>query len=175
MRQFQIERPNKCKSCPKRNTCTLFDITEYNIFSNMKAFYKVFQNLEKKVDKKETDYISLTPVMITNGTLAAELAIKLLTYKEKHTFECTHELIELYNNLPKTYKNPLSDLLKSQIHLDDIGLEESIKDISDFFVDWRYSFTRLVNGYSHFLCEFIHIVCDYAIEQNEFVETSETV
>lgn len=160
------------------------------VILDCKAFYIVFCELEercripfgnlKKMKQyhEETDAGQrpyLTSAMITNGVLAAELALKALTLKETGTFDCIHKIDKLFYALPEDYKTALSALLKEKTHQNDETLKINLETIGNFFVQWRYSFQSEAIGYSNFLPEFIHIVCNYAISdiQKAMVEVSE--
>ena len=116
----------------------------------------------------------LTPAMVTNGVLAAELALKALTLKETGTFDCVHNICNLFYALPDIPKAALSSKIKEQAHQNDETLKTNLETISNFFVEWRYFFEKEAIGYSSFLPEFIHIACDYAIAQveNDMTEMS---
>ena len=101
--------------------------------------------------------------MITNGVLAVELAIKALTLKDTGTFDCIHSIDKLYYSLPSNHKTALTDLIKEKSHQNNETLKLNLETISNFFIEWRYFFESESIGYSDFLLEFIHIVCDYAI------------
>ena len=164
-----------------------FDISA--VLLDCKAFYAVFCELEKQCcfspedSEKRRKYYEeiedgkrpcLTPAMVVNGVLAAELALKALTLKETGTFECIHHLNDLFESLSDNHKNVLTALIKEKSHQNDETLKANLKTISNFFVEWRYFFEREAIGYSGFLLEFIHIVCDYAIAQveNDMTEVS---
>lgn len=148
------------------------------VLLDCKAFYTVFCELEERCHipfdnsekmkqyHEETDTGKrpfLTPAMITNGVLAAELALKALTLRETGTFDCIHDLEKLFYALPPIHKAALSDLVKKKTYQSDATLKSNLGLIRNFFVDWRYFFERENIGYSNFLPEFIHIVCDYAL------------
>ena len=100
---------------------------------------------------------------MTNGILAAELALKALTLKETGTFDRIHDIDKLFYALPDIHKAALSKLIKEKAHQNDATLKSNLEGIANFFVEWRYFFTQDAIGYSGFLNEFIHIVCNYAI------------
>ena len=49
--------------------------------------------------------------MITNGVLAAELALKALVLRETGTFDCTHYLDKLFYALPDNHRDALSSVI----------------------------------------------------------------
>ena len=105
--------------------------------------------------------------MVTNGVLAAELALKALVLRETGTFDCIHYLDKLFYALPDNHRDALSSLIKEKAHQNDATLKTNLETISNFFQEWRYFFQRESIGYSNCLTEFIHIVCDYAIAEIE--------
>ncbi len=188
-RKYQIKKPKKCLKCSKASECDAlkfmfqkpFDVS--HILLDCKAFYIVFCELEErccvpfKDQEKMKQYRTLTetgkrpylvPAMVINGVLAAELALKALTLKETGTFDCIHNLDKLFYALPDVYKEDLSSRIKEKSHQSDVTLKTNLEDISNYFVDWRYSFESEYIGYGNFLLEFIHIVCDYAIGDMEY-------
>ena len=185
-KKFVIKQPHKCQSCDKSSTCDYlrrlyqkpFDAS--GVMLDCKAFYAVFCELEErcriphddleKLQQYEDDYLTgkrpyLTPAMVTNGVLAAELALKALTLKETGTFDCIHDLDKLFYALPEEHKTALSAIIKEQSHQNEAILKTNLEIISNFFHKWRYFFQYESIGYSNFLTEFIHIVCDYAIAE----------
>lgn len=187
-KKFEIKQPNRCQSCEKAPDCeflrTLFQkpFDASGVLLDCKAFYIVFCELEERCrvpfddsemmqlyDEESNDEKRpyLTPAMVTNGVLAAELALKALTLKETGTFDCIHNIDKLFYAFPDTHRAALSDIIKEKAHQNDATLKTNLKTISNFFQRWRYSFESDVIGYSGFLMEFIHIVCDYAIADIE--------
>lgn len=186
-REYAIKQPMKCNSCEKAPDCDFlkrlfqkpFDAS--GVLLDCKAFYTVFCELkercripddpeEKKRYHEESDAGKrpfLTPAMVTNGVLAAELAMKALTLGETGTFDCIHDLAKLFYSLPDNHREALSSLIKEKAHQNDATLKSNLETIGNFFQEWRYFFQRESIGYSNFLLEFIHIVCDYAIAEIE--------
>lgn len=184
-KKYEIKKPNKCYSCDKESDCEylkqLFQkpYDASGISLDCKAFYIVFCELEdrcripfddptqmeqylEETDAGKRPY--LKPALVTNGVLAAELALKALTLKETGAFDCIHEIDKLFYALPENHKTALSALLKEKAHQNDETLKINLETISNFFVQWRYFFQSEAIGYSNFLLQFIHIVCDYAID-----------
>ena len=183
-KKFEIKPPQMCQCCDNAGDCAFlkqlyekpFDAS--SILLNCKAFYIVFCELEERcripygdpetmmekceeTDARKRPY--LDPAMITNGVLAAELALKALTLRETGTFECIHDINKLFYNLPSVHKTALSNLLNMKTCQNDTTLKKNLEIISNFFQKWRYFFEYDSIGYSGFLLAFIHIVCDYAI------------
>lgn len=186
-RKFEIKPLNICQSCDKAADCDFlkrlfqkpYDAS--GVLLDCKAFYIVFCKLEERCripddpeeDKRyheESDTGNrpyLTPAMVTNGVLAAELALKALTLRETGTYDCIHDLDKLFYALPDNHRDALSSLIKEKAHQNDATLKTNMETISNFFQEWRYFFQRESIGYSNFLTEFIHIVCDYVIAEIE--------
>lgn len=186
--KYEIKQSKKCKKCDKTENCEFlkqlfrkpFDAG--GVLLDCKAFYIVFCELEERCripfgnaekmklyhkDAKAGKISFLTPAMVTNGVLAAELALKSLILRETGTFDCIHHLDNLFAALPKAHKKNLTALIKEKSHQNDETLKTNLETISNFFVEWRYFFEREAMGYSNFLPEFIHTVCDYAIDEIE--------
>ena len=187
-KKYEIKMLDRCQCCDKASYCEYLKLLfqkpydASGVILDCKAFYIVFCELEErdcipfgnmekmKQHHEETDTGKrpyLTPAMVTNSMLAAELALKALTLKETGTFDCIHEMDKLFYALPENHKKDLSSLLKKITHQSDETLKINLEIISNFFVQWRYSFQSEVIGYSYFLPKFIHIVCDYAIDDIE--------
>lgn len=193
-KKYEIKQPKRCQSCEKAADCDFLK----NLFQkpydascvllDCKAFYIVFCELEercritddpeeKKRYHEESDAGKrpfLTPAMVTNGVLAAELALKALTLRETGVFDCIHDLDKLFYSLPETHKTALSSLIKEKSCQNDATLKKNLETISLFFQKWRYFFQHETVGYTYFLPEFIHIVCDYALAElgNNMTEVS---
>lgn len=186
-KKYEIKQPKRCQSCDKAVDCEFlkhlyqkpYDVS--GVLLDCKAFYIVFCELEercripddpeeKKRYHEESDAGKrpfLTPAMVTNGVLAAELALKALTLRETGTFDCIHDLDKLFFALPDNHREALSSLIKEKAHQNDMTLKTNLNTISNFFQKWRYFFQSESIGYSNFLSVFIHIVCDYAIAELE--------
>ncbi len=184
-KKYEIKQPKMCQTCDKAAACEFLKLLYQKpydasgILLDCKAFYIVFCELEERCripddPEKERRYYEesdaekrpyLTPAMVTNGGLAAELALKALTLKETGTFDCIHDLDKLFYALPEEHRKALSSLIKEKSRQNDATLKKNLETISNFFVDWRYFFQFEAIGYSNFLPEFIHIVCDYAIAE----------
>lgn len=186
-KKYEIKQPKRCQSCEKTADCDFLKLLfqkpydASGVLLDCKAFYIVFCELEercripddpeeKKRYHEESDAGKrpfLTPAMVTNGVLAAELALKALTLRETGTFDCIHDLDKLFYALPEVHKTALSSLIKEKSCQNDATLKKNLETISLFFHKWRYFFQHETVGYSNFLLEFIHIVCDYVIAKIE--------
>ncbi len=189
-KKFKISQPKRCQSCDNAADCDFLKLLfqkpydASGVLLDCKAFYIVFCELEercripddpeeKKRYHEESDAGKrpfLTPAMVTNGVLAAELALKALTLGETGTFDCIHDLDKLFYALPDHHREALSSQVKEQAHQNDATLKTNLETISNFFQEWRYFFQHESIGYSGFLLEFIHIVCDYTIATIENAE-----
>ena len=192
-KKYEIKQPKRCQSCEKAADCdflkNLFQkpYDASGVLLDCKAFYTVFCELEerchipddpeeKKRYHEESDAGKrpfLTPAMVTNGVLAAELALKSLILRETGVFNCIHDLDKLFYSLPETHKTALSSLIKEKSCQNDATLKKNLETIGIFFQKWRYFFQHETVGYTNFLPEFIHIVCDYAIAAIENGESND--
>lgn len=187
-KKYEIKQPKQCQRCDKASDCDYLKLLFQKPFDasgvllGCKAFYTVFCELEERCrvpfgdpenmkqyheDSNAGKRPFLDPAMVTNGVLAAELALKSLTLKETGTFDCIHDLSKLFYALPDKHREALSSLIKEKTHQNDASLKVNLEAISNFFVGWRYFFESESKGYSNFLPEFIHVVCDYAIADIE--------
>ena len=185
-RKYKIKALQRCGGCDKAQGCEYLKYSHEKpydasgVLLACKAFYIVFCELEERccVPHNNQDAVRrfheetdagkrpfLTPAMVTNGVLAVELALKALTLWETGSFDCIHYLDELFYSLPDVHLNVLSSLIKEKAHQNDVTLRENLVIIRNFLVEWRYFFEADSIGYSGFLLEFIHIVCDYVISK----------
>lgn len=183
----------KCENCPKKDDCVKVDkdFTAKEILIDCEAFYYVFNKLEEfdtyprlngdvekhkqdmlEYEKKHKDVPMLTPPLIANGTLAVELALKFLIFKEKGEYECGHHLLFLFNQLTEPHRTVLTERICKEAHQNETTLTENLNNISNLFEDFRYFYEHEILGYSNFLNDFIHIVCDYAISMKSEYEES---
>ena len=177
---------DKCRNCEYLEWCRNGDnsFTAKEIVIDCEGFYYVFKKLEEferhpVFDENKEKYKEqilayeaehegipfLTPPLIANGALAAELALKSLIFMENGEFECIHNLQRLFEQLPDCHKNPLSEKIYKQAHQNKETLNVNLHNISNLFEVFRYLFGKEAVGYSNFFNEFVHIVCDYAISQ----------
>lgn len=68
----------------------------------------------------------LTPPLVANGTLAAELALKYLVFKEKGEYECSHQLQFLFNQLTEPHKTALIERICKEAHQNETTLTENL-------------------------------------------------
>ena len=114
-KKYEIKQPKRCQSCEKTADCEFLKLLfqkpydASGVLLDCKAFYIVFCELEercripddpgeKKRYQEESDAGKrpfLTPAMVTNGVLAAELALKALILRETGTFDCIHDVLFL--------------------------------------------------------------------------------
>ncbi|MBD5146273.1 MAG: HEPN domain-containing protein [Ruminococcus sp.] len=175
---------DKCKTCKDKDNCNKINknFTFKIILMDCEGFYYIFKELEKFVhfptltgdiekyeqklleyEKKHENIPDLNSQMVVNGTLAVELALKSLLFKENGEFECIHNLEELFGQLPEPHKSILTDKIYKEAHQNAETMASNLSNISNLFEKFRYVFECDIIGYSNFLNNFIHIVCDYAI------------
>lgn len=185
----------KCEQCAKRDECKNdpFAFTSKEILIDCEGFYYVFKKLEtfiayprysgdaeqyeldwQKYEEKHQGTPHLTPPTVVNGTLAVELALKFLIFKENGEYECGHNLQVLFNQLPEPHKTVLSERIYKEAHQNADTLAVNLLQIANLFEDYRYFYEHQSVGFTNFLNDFIHIVCDYAISlKSEYEETEE--
>ena len=173
MKRYHYKLPQKCVDCSKAAECDFvkhFNDKPYDISGvilGCNAFFSVFTELEARhrssiedlgIENDEENTPFLVPAMITNGALAAELALKALILRENGFYDCVHRLDDLYNTLPDTDKERLSMLLKERLCQDDTTLMINLERIGNCFEQWWYFHEYDNMGYSNSLTGFIHIV-----------------
>lgn len=192
---FQLTK--KCLECSYSHECQNADTSSFTaklILLDCEAFYFTFKYLEEiemrpvfngNLDEyaeaarqyNETHRLlpDLTPPFVTNGTLATELALKFLIFKENGAFDCIHNLKKLYEKLPEPHKTVLTDRICCQAHQNLQTLDFQLTNIANLFEDFRYCFGKSTLGFSGFLIDFIHIVCNYALSfKSEYEDEYET-
>lgn len=174
----------RCPKCEHLNQCQSNDTsyTAHKILIDCEAFYYVFKYLEdiekrpifegnidkftkavQRYEERHIDIPFLIPPLVANGTLAVELALKFLIFKENGAFNCTHNLKELYGQLPEPHKSTLTNLICIQAHQNFQTLDFNLTNIANLFENFRYFFEKRTLGFTSFLKEFICIICDYAL------------
>lgn len=176
------EHPEQCTNSNNSMTIKLMVLeceSFYHLYKQLEEFEKMpalCESLEKSQEiiddyvKRHEDIPSLRSPLVVNGTLAAELALKFLIYKEMGSYECIHNLHSLFEQLPDCHKNALTEMIYKQAHQNEETLKINLTNISNLFEDFRYSFGKEQLGYSGFFYEFVHIVCEYAILQKPIDE-----
>lgn len=164
------------EASPQHSDCNDSVYAE-GILLDCKAFYIVFCKLEEccrvphgdpvAMQKYADEYLAgkrpfLTPALVTNGILAAELALKFLMKIENQSFDRIHFIDQLFDALPEPHKSVLINELKEKAHQSDATLQINLTQIKNHFQDWRYFYEKDAIGYTGFMTDFIHIVCDYA-------------
>lgn len=157
-KKFQVSYPKRCNGCHRKQSCDLKGATLSGIFLDCKSFYHVFCDLEEncripygddeamqKYDEESEAGVKpfLTPPLVVNGMLSAELALKYLTFKEVGTFDCVHEIDTLFYALPPNHLVPLSELLKKNACQNDDTLRFCVSQIPELFTKWRY-FSKVI-------------------------------
>lgn len=172
-----------CKTCGIKDNCELQ--IHHQLLEACKGFYYTYkllleetrhpifthsqEELEEKINRNSDkwDQPQLFYVILTNGALAAELAIKFLTFQQKHNFIEDHKLDVLFNDLPPKDQNEILSRIKQQTGIDRKLFREMLKNFSDAFVKARYFFAQEENGISNLFDDFVRIVCEYAVEVYE--------
>jgi hypothetical protein len=185
-KKYRIKPSEKCQSCEKAADCEQlkqlyqkpFDASAILVDCN--AFYIVFCELEERCripfgdSEKMKQYHKdleagkrpfLDPAMVTNGMLAAELALKALIFIENGCFDCIHEIDTLFYSLPEPHQEALLRIIKEKTTYGDNFVKSTLEIYRNAFNDWRYFFGSDSVGFNDFMSKFIHIVCDYAIAQ----------
>ena len=181
----------KCIGCEHLDDCRNRDqsATTKCILLECESFYYVFKELEKfekrpfydgntakyeetllAYEKKHEGVPMLTYPLVVNGAFAAELALKFLIFKENLKFDCIHSLYELFYQLPSKHKDTLTEIIYTQAHQNAETLKFNLSNIANLFEDFRYAFGKEQLGFSNFFNDFVHIVCDYALQQKKIVE-----
>lgn len=174
----------KCLDCKQLEQCDRKNqsLTAKGIVLDCEGFYFVFKKLEQLEQRPKFDgnletyenaitifeeqhmgVLYLSPTLVVNGALAAELALKFLIFKENGEFDCIHNLHKLFEQLPTCHKSALSGIIYQQAHQNKETLKINLLNIANLFEDYRYFFGKEHLGYSNFFNDFVHIVCDYAI------------
>ena len=174
----------KCTDCKQLEQCrrNRQSLTTKEIVLDCEGFYYLFKKLEEFEQhpifdgdlKKYEDTIAvyeekhmgvpfLSPPLVVNGALAAELALKFLIFKENGEFDCIHNLQKLFEQLPICHKTALSEMIYRQAHQNEETLSMNLSNIANLFEDYRYFFGKEHIGFTNFFNDFVHIVCDYAI------------
>lgn len=169
-----------CKTCGIKDNCELQ--IHHQLLEDCKGFYYTYkllleetrhpifthsqEELEEKINRNayKWDQPQLFYVILTNGALAAELAIKFLTFHQKHGFIEDHKLDVLFNDLPPKDQNEILSRIKQQTGIDRKLFKEMLKNFSDAFKKARYFFAQEEKGISNSFDDFVRIVCEYAVE-----------
>lgn len=174
----------ECIGCPDRDKCDAQ--TSHLILVDCKSFYYTYNLLEpynrmpelteneeqqKEIMEQYLEEHEKHPILlfpwIVNGALAAELALKFLTFRETKSFETTHDLRKLYRQLPTVHKSELLERLKIQAHQNEETLTQNLESFAEAFVCFRYPFGRGSFGINGIFHDFVKIVCEYAFEFDE--------
>lgn len=103
---------------------------------------------------------------IVNGALAAELALKFLTFRETHTFRITHDLKQLYLDLPPVHRTQLLTRLKAQAHQNEETLMLNLEVFKRAFENFRYPFEKSV-GINNVFHDFVNVLYEYSFELDD--------
>ena len=156
---------------------------EYGVLLACKSFYYTYQQLrkqslfahqyesnEEKLARLDAELMSteerpfLFPALATNGSLAAELALKYLVAKETGILKKGHYLSDLYfNQLPPQHRNALDERLYRDTYQNEATLKNNLLQYDKHFEQARYFYEKDAIGITGFFDDFIRTVCDYAI------------
>lgn len=183
-KNFNPPIPESCEHCAEREYCVKeHNVTAHAILVDCKSFYFVYSRLKKinrmptftgdyeKYEAEIDDYVQrqmelpcLDIPEVVNGALAAELAIKFLTFRETNTFYQTHNLEQLFAALPEIHKTELLSRIKVQAQQTDETFLSQLHLFANCFNDYRYFFERDSVATTGLFDQFVKIVCDYAVE-----------
>jgi hypothetical protein len=113
-----------------------------SIFDSAESFYLGAKIILKSAEKQMMDPQSTTfqlPILpyITNMSFSLELYLKCLLEIENINKPRTHEIAILYNKLSNNIKSKVSDNVPQYRKF-----EDSLKEISNAFEEWRYSYEK---------------------------------
>ncbi len=121
-------------------------------YRQIKELGKAFLDTAKKCNNPKIEFTGWThPLLvpiITNMAFSCELFLKAILKHDNKEIK-THNLKELFNNLPEDIKNKI---MKSQNEEDFMA---KLENISNLFEEWRYLYERYPNSVEYnFLCYF---------------------
>lgn len=138
-----------------------------------KADYVLYLNKNKPIAIVEAkDNNHSVSYGLQQAITYAQMQDKFLIFKEKGEYECGHHLLSLFNQLTEPHRTVLTERICKEAHQNETTLTENLNNISNLFEDFRYFYEHEILGYSNFLNDFIHIVCDYAISMKSEYEES---
>lgn len=170
-----------CTACAGNSDCVLQ--TSHQILVASKGFFYTYElllkdsaypwfvrsqeerarRLRESVDK--LDQPSLLHAIVVNGSMATELALKYLTYRDAREFVQTHRLDLLLNNLPSKDRQEILSRLEKRAGMSEEVCEKAIAIFSNAFTEARYFFSPGNNkGISFLFDDFVRVVHEYAIE-----------
>lgn len=176
------EHLEDCRNCDQSTTlkCILLECESfYYVFKKLEEFEKrpfndgntaQYSDSLLAYEKEHESVPMLTYPLVVNGAFAAELALKFLIFQENLKFDCIHSLYQLFYQLPSKHKVPLTEIIYKQARQNAKTLEVNLSNIANLFEDFRYAFGKEQLGFTNFFNDFIHIVCDYAIQQKKIDE-----
>lgn len=107
-----------------------------------KSFYNAYIALDQlSRDNSDTLLLLLAP-LIVNGAFSIELTLKAILAKNQINYKNEHNLLILFQLLPKSFKEELWMHLieKAPEYKDSEKCFNELVLISNAFVDWRYAF-----------------------------------
>lgn len=186
----RIFKVSECESCKTKDKCndpySRKNITKQGILIACKSFYYVYSRLEEtfrlpiyqgdteRYDSEYDSYVQRTMELpcldfpkIANGALAVELAMKFLTFCGKDSFIKTHNLEQLFNDIPDIYKTEIMKRIKEQTSQNDETFTKNLHTFANAFDQFRYFFGHEAVGSNHIFDQFVKIVCEYVLEFEE--------
>lgn len=176
--EYYPKSKKECEVCSDRDKCD--DLTSHIILLDCRSFYYTYNLLEpynqftgdKERHKKEIEQYfeeqqnrpTLLFPWVVNGALATELALKYLTFRETRSFTKTHNLKQLYQELPLAHKSELLTRFNIKAHQNEETLLLNLEGFSEAFVYFRYPFSMGSFGISGVFHDFVKIVCEYVFE-----------
>ena len=177
-------KKNNCSNCPKKIDCIekdlLCDSIKRIIVSEMveecTGFYRVFEHLKpitflksdiQEIGKEQYQKNGqLFCPCVVCGIFAAELALKILIFKENTIFLKGHDIQKLYANLPNVHKQIILDRLETGKRLDNLSVDDEIDKLKNHFVKWRYGYESL-NGLQAdiFIETLVETICNYVLNE----------
>ena len=107
-----------------------------------KAFYNAYIALDQLSRDDSDTLLLLFAPLVVNGAFSVELALKAILAKNQIEYGKEHNLLILFQMLPKSFQQELWTFLieKAPEYADPKkGLDELVL-LSNAFVDWRYAF-----------------------------------
>ena len=169
-----------CAACNGNDDCELQ--TCYQILEASKGFFYTYELLLKdskypffeRSQEKAAERIAegaaklgqptLFYSIVVNGSMATELALKYLTYRDTHEFVQTHRLDLLFKDLPPKDREEILLRIRKQTGTSDEVFERSLDTFASAFNEARYFFSLGNKGVSFFFDDFTRVVHEYAIE-----------
>lgn len=107
-----------------------------------KSFYNAYIALDQLSRDNPDTLLLLFAPLVVNGTFSAELALKAILAKNQIEYGKEHNLLILFQMLPKSFQQELWAYLteKAPEYADSEKRLDNLILLSNAFVDWRYAF-----------------------------------